>query len=66
MVDDVAAGEHAGQVGAGRGCVDEDVALVVAAQLALEQLAARVVADRDEQAGHVERGLLAGDECCGA
>ena len=34
VVDDVAAGEHAGQVGAGRRAVDQDVALVVAADLA--------------------------------
>ena len=54
VVDEVAAGEDAGEVGAGRGVVDEHVALVVEVDLAVQQLRARVVADRDEQPGRVE------------
>ena len=45
-----------------RGRVDLEVALVVQVELALEQLGARVVADRDEQAGDRELGGLAGLE----
>ena len=48
------------------GRVDLDVALVVHLDLALEQLAARVVADRDEHAGHVEDLRLAGLAGCAA
>src|SRR3546814_5062005 len=46
--------------GLGRRVVDEHVALLVEPDLVLEQLRARVVADRDEQAGDVELALLAG------
>ena len=60
MVDQVAGREHTGDVGPGAGCVDLHVTLVVQVDLALEQLAARVVADRDEHAGHVEHLGLAG------
>src|SRR5215204_3014651 len=60
VVDDVTAGEDAGQVGLGGRGVDQDVALVVAADLLGEELAARVVPDRHEQPGDVELGLLAG------
>src|SRR5687767_2479492 len=52
VVHHVAAGEDAVDVGAGRGVFDLDVAVVVELELPGEQLAARVVADRDEQAGH--------------
>src|SRR6185437_14659288 len=50
VVDEVAACEHAGLVGAGRGGVDEDVAGLVEVDLSGEQFAARVVADGDEHA----------------
>src|SRR4051812_13996823 len=56
VVDDVATGEHAVDVGAGGGVVDHDVALVVQLQLADEQLGARVVPDRHEDAA--DRQLL--------
>ena len=46
VVDDVARGEDAGQVGPGGGRIDLEVALVVQVELALEELGARVVADR--------------------
>ena len=61
MVDEVAAGEDAGQVGAGGAALDEDVALGVEVDDALDQLVARVVADRDEQAGDGQLAGLAGD-----
>src|SRR4051812_14420928 len=48
VVDHVAAGEDAVDVGAGAGVLDLDVTLVVELQLAGEQLAARVVADGHE------------------
>ena len=51
VVDEVAAGEDAVEVGAGRRCVDLHVAGVVEVDLAAEQLAARVVTDGEEQAG---------------
>src|SRR6476469_705659 len=50
VVDDVAAGEDAVDVGAGARVLDLDVARVVELELAGEQLAARVVPDRHEQA----------------
>src|SRR6478735_4266438 len=49
VVDDVATGEHAVDVGAGAGVLDLDVALVVELELTGEQLAARVVPDGHEQ-----------------
>src|SRR3712207_2024642 len=52
VVDDVAAGEDTVDVGAGRRVLDLHVALVVQLELAREELAARVVADGHEQAGH--------------
>src|SRR3954447_15305905 len=55
VVDDVAAGEHAVDVGSRAGVLDLDVALVVELELAGEQFAARVVADGDEQAAHRHR-----------
>src|SRR3954471_1573313 len=58
VVDDVAAGEHAVDVGARGRVLDGDVAGVVELELAGEQLAARVVADRDEHPG--DRQLLGG------
>ena len=50
VVDEVAGREDALEVGAGRRVVDEDVAVVVEVDLTGQQLRARVVADRDEQA----------------
>jgi hypothetical protein len=59
VVDQVTGREHAGQVGPAARRLGEDVPLVVQVDLAPEELAARVVADRHEDPGHVERGLLA-------
>jgi hypothetical protein len=60
VVDHVSTGEHAGDLRLrGRG-VDEQVPVGVGLQLAGEELAARVVADRDEQAGDLQRGRLTG------
>ena len=56
VVDDVTGAEDTGQVGPGRGRLDLQVALVVQVELALEELRARVVADRDEQAGDRQVG----------
>src|SRR5690606_14943114 len=61
VVDGVAAGEDAGDVRGGGGGGDDDVAAVVELHLADEHVGARDVADRDEQAGRVQRPLLAGD-----
>src|SRR3982750_3810105 len=58
VVDDVATGEDAVDVGAGARVLDLDVALVVELELTGEQLAARVVPDGDEQAA--DRHRLAG------
>ena len=66
VVDDVAGGEDTGDVGPGAGRVDLEVALVVQVEQALEELGARVVADRDEQAGDRQLGGLAGLACCAA
>src|SRR5688572_4814497 len=55
VVDDVAAGEDAVDVGAGGRVLHLHVALVIQLQLADEQLGARVVADGHEQAGHRQR-----------
>ena len=55
VVDEVAGGEDAGEVGPRARRVDQHVALVVQVDLAAEQFAARVVADRHEDAGDVER-----------
>ena len=63
VVDQVAAGEDARQVGQRRAALHQDVALVVEVDLALDQLAARVVADGDEQAGDGDVALLAGRAC---
>src|SRR3954470_22041022 len=56
VVDHVTAGEHAVDVGARGRVLDLDVAGVVELELPREQLAARVVPDRDEDAG--DRQLL--------
>src|SRR4051812_37376998 len=61
VVDEVARREDPRQVGAGRGVAGDDVAVLVELHLAGEQLRARVVADRDEQAGGRQRARLAGD-----
>src|SRR3954451_22375048 len=58
VVDHVTAGEHAVDVGARGRVLNLYVAGVVELQLPGEQLAARVVADRDEDAG--DRELLGG------
>src|SRR6185369_15422214 len=58
----IARGEHAGQVGAGTRGRDLHVPFGVHVHLVPEQIAARVVADRDEYAGDVEDGFLAGLE----
>src|SRR5699024_2521019 len=59
VVDDITRGEDAGKAGSGGGFLDLDVALVVEFELLVEQLHTWVVADRDEQTGHVQRaGLL--------
>src|SRR3954468_21988798 len=60
VVDQVAAGEDAVEVGPGRGCVDEHVTLVVEGHLTADELAARVVPDRHEQPGDVECRAFAG------
>ena len=60
VVDQVAAGEDAVDVGPGARRVDEHVPGVVEVDLAGEQLRARVVPDRDEQAGGLEQASLAG------
>src|SRR5665213_2939575 len=52
VVDEVAAGEDSVEVRAGRGRFDLHVAGLVEINLAAEQVAARVVADRNEQASH--------------
>src|SRR3954452_18440810 len=54
VVDDVAAGEDAVDVGAGAGVLDLDVALVVELELPGEQLAAGVVTDGHEQPADVQ------------
>src|SRR5689334_9524219 len=51
VVDHVTGGEDARHVGAGRGRLHLEVALSVQVELTLEELGARVVSDRDEQAG---------------
>src|SRR3712207_7846896 len=56
VVDHVTAGEDALDVGPRGGVLDLDVALVVELELADEELAARVVPDRDEHPG--DRQLL--------
>src|SRR4051812_28753207 len=50
VVDDVATGEDSVDVGTGGGVLHLDVALVVELELTDEQLAARIVPDRDEHA----------------
>src|SRR3954469_8321240 len=55
VVDHVAAGEDAVDVRAGARVFDLQFALAVENEVAGEQLAARVVTDRDEQAAHVQR-----------
>ena len=81
VVDDVADGEDAGQVGPGRAGLGDDVAVLVGVDLALDDLRAGDVADRDEgavgldvlglaglgvaQPDVVELAVLAGDELLG-
>src|SRR5512142_2434772 len=50
VVDHIAAGEYAVEVGAGARLIDQEVTLLVHVELAREQLGARVVADGDEHA----------------
>src|SRR3954467_10155270 len=61
VVDQVAAGEDAVEVGPGGGRVDKDVPLVVEGHLAPDELAARVVSDGHEQPGDVERRAFTGN-----
>ena len=61
VVDEVAAGEDARDVGAGGAALDQHVALGVELDVTLDQLVARVVADGDEQAGDGQLAGLAGD-----
>src|SRR5918997_7135322 len=58
VVDQVATGEHAGQVGPGGLAVGDDVALAVQVDLAVDQLRAGVVTDGDEQTGDRQLALL--------
>src|SRR5436190_8092144 len=60
VVDEIAAGEHAGEVGARRRHLHHDVALAVEGHLPADELVARLVADGDEHPGHVEHGAFAG------
>src|SRR3954452_24947204 len=62
VVDEVTAGEDAGEAGTRAGGVDEDVPTLVEVDLAAEQVGARVVPDREEQAAEGQVALLAGDE----
>src|SRR6478736_4747513 len=59
VVDEVAAGEHAGDLRVRGGGVDVHVARVVEIDLVADQRAARVVADGDEHPRDLERALLA-------
>src|ERR1700754_4864753 len=59
-VDEVTGGEDAREPGAGGGSLDLDVAGLIGVDLTPHELAAGVVADRDEHAGHLEDGLLSG------
>src|SRR4051812_21086299 len=61
MVHEVPAGEDARDVGAGAGQRHADVALVVGVDDVADERGARVVAHGDEEAGHGQRLLLAGD-----
>jgi hypothetical protein len=61
VVDHVAAGEDAVDVGPGALALGQDVALTVQVDLALDQVRPRVVPDRDEQPGELELALGAGD-----
>ena len=54
VVHEVTTGEHPGDIGERRAAFDEDVALVVEVDDPLDQLVARVVSDRDKQAGDRE------------
>src|SRR3954451_18839489 len=58
VVDHVTAGEDTVDVGARARVLDLDVTVVVQLELTGEQLAARIVPDRDEQSGH-RHGLRA-------
>src|SRR4051794_16993069 len=60
VVDDVADREDPVEVGAGRAGLDLDVAVLVDIDLVLDDLRAGHVADRDEGAGRLDLGLLAG------
>src|SRR5438270_6840321 len=62
VVDEVATGEHTVEVRARRRCLDHDITLTVEVDLASDELASRVVTDRDEQAGGLQRGALAGQD----
>ena len=63
-VDQVADGEDAGEVGLRARLVDLDVAVVVQVDLALDQLRARGVADRDEGAAGLDLGRSRRSRVC--
>ena len=60
VVDDVADGEDAAEVGPGRAGLGDDVAVLVGLDLAGDDLRARHMADRDEGAGRLDLLLVAG------
>src|SRR5262245_38924049 len=61
VVDEVSTGEDAGHTGGRAAAADLDVAIRVEIHLPLDELAARVVADGDEQPGDRQPAGLAGD-----
>src|SRR6185312_7607541 len=60
LVHHVAAGEHALDAGLGRARLDDDVAVGIEVELALEQLGRGLVADGDERAFDLDSADLAG------
>ena len=60
MVDEVAGGEHARAVGAGRAALGSHVALLIDGDLPVDELGLGLVADRDERARDGDVALLAG------
>src|SRR5918993_2277410 len=60
-IDDIAGGEYAGDGGLRAASLDRDGALGREVELAVHEVGARVVADRDEESVEVEPALLTGD-----
>ena len=60
LVHHVAAGEHAVDVGPRRARLDDDIAVIVQLELALEQLGRGLMADGDERAFDFDPADLAG------